>query len=238
MIVWSRSASLCAVETNSASYWLQGKYTPRWIICQKKRPKRGVSHLAAVGQSVTGEGLKKSVNILPTLAIQCGVPVDSAAARRPASSSALFASSRSYGGFSRQRAERGDAGRGGEGVTAERAGLKNFAGGEDMLHDFGSAAVGADGQAAPDDFAKRGQVGPDAEPLLGAAEGQPKTGHHFITHEQGAMLLSEVVQSSQKLRRWNHHAHVAAHRFKHHGGDLVAFARKWLLVQRDRCTAR
>ena len=36
VIVAAMSASVRAAERNSASYWLQGRYTPRSIIAQKK----------------------------------------------------------------------------------------------------------------------------------------------------------------------------------------------------------
>src|SRR5439155_11314182 len=39
------------------------------------------------------------------------------------------------------------------------------------VHDVASAAEGADGQAAADDLAEGREIGPDAEPLLGAAPG-------------------------------------------------------------------
>ena len=59
--------------------------------------------------------------------------------------------------------ERGDAGGRGQRIAAERAGLKDLAGRQHVVHDLGPAAVGAHRQPAADDLAQRGQVGRDAE---------------------------------------------------------------------------
>lgn len=45
--VCSMSASVWAAETNAASNWLQGRYTPRASISQKKRAKSDVSERLA-----------------------------------------------------------------------------------------------------------------------------------------------------------------------------------------------
>ena len=86
------------------------------------------------------------------------------------------------------------------GIAAERAGLKHFAGRQHVLHDLGPAAVGADGQAAADDFAERREVGLDAEQRLRTAVGHAEAGHHFVADQQRAVLLASVRAALAETR--------------------------------------
>ena len=94
-IVLSISSSVCAKLTNAHSNCEGARYTPSSSIDRKKRPYRSVSHLLALGQSVTGPSVKKAVSIEPTRFTVDDMPVAATASRKPCSSFALRRSSSS-----------------------------------------------------------------------------------------------------------------------------------------------
>ena len=108
---------------------------------------------------------------------------------------------RDKGGLVASSCERGDAGGGGQRIAAQRAGLKDFAGRQHVVHDVGPAAVGADRQAAADDLAQRGQIGRDAEQRLGAAIGHAKAGHHLVEDQQRAVPLRSARARADRNSR-------------------------------------
>ena len=75
------------------------------------------------------------------------------------------------------------------GIAAERSGLIDRAERGEEVHDVGSSAEGAAGQAAADDLAEGGQVGLDAVELLRAAEGEAEAGHDLVEDEERAVRL-------------------------------------------------
>ena len=62
------------------------------------------------------------------------------------------------------------------------------------------AAVSADGQAAADDLAERGDVGRDAVQLLRAAAREAEAGHHLVEDEQRAVAPRELAQRFEEAR--------------------------------------
>ena len=130
---------------------------------------------------------------------------------------------------SRRAARRSVADAGGrrQRIAAERAGLKDFAGRQDVLHDVGAAAVGADRQAAADDFAERRQVGLDAE--QSTARRRRRRGSRSSLRRRSAARRACVVSSRSAARNsgvGTTHAHVADDRFEDDAGDLVAMLRR------------
>ena len=115
--------------------------------------------------------------------------------------------------------QRGDAGRGGQRIAAERAGLKHFTGGQDVIHDFGTAAVGTDRQPAAHDFSQRRQVGLDLTGAIGATIRHAKPGHHLVADQQRPRVSVSERSASRNAARRNYAAHVADDRLEDDRGD-------------------
>ena len=140
-----------------------------------------------------GDGLgsvKKVVNIEPTRLVTVSTPASRAASAMAVAQTAARPLQALVDGAVAQAAERGEARRHRQRVAGERARLIDGAGGRDLLHDVAPAAVGADGQAAADDLAERGEVGRDAVELLRAAAREAEAGHHLVEDEQRAVPLA------------------------------------------------
>lgn len=85
--------------------------------------------------------------------------------------------------------ERCDPCGGGDGISAERACLIDFSGGQDLIHDFAFTAVSGERHASAGDFAECGHVGFEAKSLLCTAEGNAEARHDFVANQNGAMML-------------------------------------------------
>ena len=86
------------------------------------------------------------------------------------------------------------------GIAGERAGLIDRAVGREHVHDVGATTEGADGQAAADDFAERGEVRRDSVQFLHAAFGDAEAGHDFVEDEQRAVFCGDIAQQFRKPR--------------------------------------
>ena len=106
-------------------------------------------------------------------------------------------------------------------VAAERAGLIDRAGGADHFHQLVAGRVGADRQAAADDFAQAGDVRLDVIAHLRAAPGDAEAGHHFVEQQQRAVLVAQLAQALQISGGGQDHAHVSRDRLDDEAGDLV-----------------
>ena len=88
-----------------------------------------------------------------------------------------------------------------------------------MLHDVGAAAVRADRQAAADDLAEAGQIGPDAEERLRAAGRRAEAGDHLVEDQQDAVRVQRSRRPVEEAVGGRHDAHVAGDRLDDDGGD-------------------
>ncbi|MNW62368.1 hypothetical protein D3C74_404940 [compost metagenome] len=92
--------------------------------------------------------------------------------------------------FGCKHLQTGDACGDGGGITRHRTGLVGRAERSDLLHDMLTAAVSADRQAAPDDFAECGQVRDDILMIaetrigLGRAVMETESGDDFVVNDQ------------------------------------------------------
>ena len=100
-------------------------------------------------------------------------------------------------GLGVEQVERGQAGGGRQRVPGQRAGLVHGPERRQHAHDVGPAAERADRQAAADHLAEAGEVGADAEQLLGAAAGDAEAGDHLVEDQQRA---DAVALGPQALR--------------------------------------
>jgi hypothetical protein len=76
--------------------------------------------------------------------------------------------------------KRGNACRGGQWISAQRAGLKHFACGQNVIHNISAATVSANRQSAADDFAERCEVRAHSEQRLCSAVRHAKSGHYLV----------------------------------------------------------
>ena len=97
-----------------------------------------------------------------------------------------------------QASERLQAGAHGQWIAGEGAGLINRAVGRDLAHNLFAAAVSADRQSAADNFTEAGQIGHDAETLLGATRADTEAAHHFVENQQCAFSIADVAQLLQE----------------------------------------
>ncbi len=118
--------------------------------------------------------------------------------------------------------QRGQPGRDGERVPAQRARLVDVAGRRDVLHELDGAPVGGGGQPATDDLAEHGQVGQDAGQLLRAALGQPEAGDDLVEDEQRARRRGALAQQVQEAGGRRDEAHVRRVGLAQERGQLVA----------------
>ena len=86
------------------------------------------------------------------------------------------------------------------GLPGERPRLVDVARRGDPLHQLARAAVGGRRQAAAEHLAHHGQVGLDAEQLLGAAAGDPEAGDHLVEDQQRARLGGRVAEELEEAR--------------------------------------
>src|SRR5207302_5197672 len=67
-------------------------------------------------------------------------------------------------------------------------------------------------EPAPHDLPQAGQVGRDAEELLGPAAGDPKAGDHLVEDQKSAGGVARLAKSLQEPLRRRHHPHVRGDR--------------------------
>ena len=94
--------------------------------------------------------------------------------------------------------------------------------GGEVIHNFGFAAEGADGEAAPDDLAEGGEVGGDAGAFLHSAGGEAESGHHFIKNEEGAVVGAEAAECFEVAGFGEDESAIGGIGFEDDGGDLLA----------------
>lgn len=120
--------------------------------------------------------------------------------------------------------ERGQTGGHGEGVTAEGTRLVDRSQWGQEIHDVGTTAKGAHGQAAADDFAEAGEVGDDTEDGLGPAGGEAEAGHDFVGDEEGAVVGAEGAEAFEEAGFGQVETGVGGDEFEDDGGEGLAFA--------------
>ena len=98
-----------------------------------------------------------------------------------------------------------------------------------VVHDVAAPAECADGHAAADDLAQRGEVGLDAVQALSALRTDAEAGHHFVEYQHRAVLGAQLAQRTQELRFGCDEVHVAGHRLDDDTGDLVALVLEQVL---------
>lgn len=69
-------------------------------------------------------------------------------------------------------------------------------------------------------FSHGGDIGDDAEVLLGPAVGDAEAGHHLVEDQEGAVLGAEVSQPLQELLGGLDEAGVAHHGLQDHRGHV------------------
>ena len=77
-------------------------------------------------------------------------------------------------------------------------GLIDRTGRRDQLHQIGAAAVRADRQAAADDLAEAGEIGPDCRTRLRAAGGGAEARDHFVEDQQSAVRWRTCSRSARR----------------------------------------
>ena len=101
--------------------------------------------------------------------------------------------------------------------------------GRDETHDVATTAIRAEGQAATDDFAERGEIRRDAEKFLRAAVREAKARHDFVEDEQRARFVGDRAKALQIAFFRRDEAHVADNGLENHRSDFVtAFVEKFL----------
>ena len=118
------------------------------------------------------------------------------------------------------------------GVSRECTCLIYRAGRRDVIHDFGAATIGRQGQAAAHDLTEAGQIRANAIKRLRASIGDAKAGHHLVENEQRAVLRGDSAQFLQEAGFRQDEARIGRIRLDDHTGDLVAFFLKQLLQGR------
>ena len=90
------------------------------------------------------------------------------------------------------------------------------------IHDVAPAAEGADRQAAADDLPERREIGPDPEPLLGAAPRGPER-DHLVEDQYNIMSLGDLAQTRQEPVDRRYQAGITHHRIHDQAGQLRGF---------------
>ena len=65
-----------------------------------------------------------------------------------------------------------------------------------------------------------------------AAQGDPKTIHDFVKHQQRAVLAAQLTAALHKGHRGAHEVHVAGNRLNHQAGDFLAIKTEGLFKLR------
>src|SRR5215469_7801144 len=110
----------------------------------------------------------------------------------------------------------------GDGVCIEGAAVADLALAPARIvgvHYLLAAAEGAHGEAAADDLAEGGQVGTDAEALLGAAFGDAE-GDDLVEDEHDAVAVGDLAQSLEEAQLRHEQAGVGHERIHDEGGDV------------------
>src|SRR2546423_7827863 len=117
-----------------------------------------------------------------------------------------------------------------------------------MIHYLAARAVCADGKAAADDLAERGDVRTHVVKLLRAAACEAKASHHLIEDEKRAVPCRYLTHLLQVAFVRRDAAHVADDRLDDDGGNVRAVLNESLFelgcivegncngVLRDRCS--
>ena len=119
--------------------------------------------------------------------------------------------------------QRGDAGRGGQRVAVEGAGVLHLrlAGTEvENLHDVGPARQAAARQTAGQDLGHGRQIGLDVVKALGAAGMDAKTADDLIENQQAIVLRGDVAQGLEEFAAHRHLPEMAAGRLDDDAADL------------------
>ena len=101
------------------------------------------------------------------------------------------------------------------------------------MHHIGPPTIGTDRQSPANDLAQGGEIGADAQQLLGTAERQSEAGHHLVEDQQRAMLPGQFNQCLQKRRVGTDQSHVPHDRLQDHSRDLFALAMERLFQGGD-----
>ena len=89
------------------------------------------------------------------------------------------------------------------------------------LHDLAAAAERAHRQAAPDDLAEGGQIGPHPEQLLGASRRHPETGDDLVEDQQRPHPIALGPQAFEEAGNGRDQAHVGRDGLDDDRGGLV-----------------
>ena len=119
--------------------------------------------------------------------------------------------------------QRGDAGRGGQRIGVEGAGVLHLrlAGAEiENVENVGPPCQAAAGQAARQDLGQRRQVGLDVVEALSAAGMDAEAADDFIEDQQTLVLGGDVAQGPQEFAAHRHRSEMAAGRLDDDAADL------------------
>ena len=110
-------------------------------------------------------------------------------------------------------------------VAAQRAGLVDRTQRRQQTHHRFVAAESGQRHATADDLAEDAHVGHEARDQLGVnalctAQRHAKPGHHFVEHQQRAVLRAQLAQPGHEGHAGAHEIHVAGDRFDHHAGQF------------------
>ena len=112
-------------------------------------------------------------------------------------------------------------------VAAECARLVHRAGRRQLRHDFARTTEGCERHAATNHFAQYRHVGFEAGDQLGVnalgrTERHTETRHHFVKHQQRAVLGAQFAAAFHERHAGAHKVHVACDGFDHHAGQFLA----------------
>src|SRR5580704_12574115 len=114
----------------------------------------------------------------------------------------------------------------GQGIAAQCASLIDGAEGSELVHDAGTSAECADGQAAADDLAEGREVGANVVEFLGATHSNAETGHDLVKNEEGSVFGGKGTERLQVARGGWNAAGVADDRLDDDAGDF-----SWVFVE-------
>ena len=110
----------------------------------------------------------------------------------------------------------------GDRIAGQRSRLVDRAERRDVRHDVAPAAEHADGHAAADDLAERGEVRLDAVELLRAALRDAEAGHDLVEDQDRAVLRAFLAQGLEEARHRRDAVHVAGDRLDDDARDVRA----------------